>query len=341
MKSYKEIDIFLRRLQCDDLAVPLAELIQKNYDQLPLPGQGQTLARWQALASVAAHNLSLAKLFEGHTDALAILQEIGSTDQVVAGTWAVWAAEPPGQKIQVTHIGSLKRFDRGDTVLLSGTKAWCSGAHIVDQALITAWLPDGQRCLVAVSLRQPGVVVTEEGWAAVGMGASASVDVRLEHARGVLVGSPGDYLRRTGFTHGGAGIAACWYGASASISTRLLNASRVKEDPHALAHLGAIDVALASTATLLRETAAQIDANPMEKWSMEIHRVRLLAEATAQQVLQRVPRALGPGPLCKDRSLALLVADLPVFIRQCHAERDLAVLGQLRMQRKESSSWSL
>lgn len=341
MKSYVEIESFLRHLQCEDLAVVLGELVQKNYDQLPLPGKGQTLARWQALASVGAYNLSLAKIFEGHTDALAILKEIGSSDQIAAGTWAVWAAEPPGRKIQVAKIGTLKHFDPGDTVLLSGTKAWCSGAHIVDQALITAWLPDGQRCLVALSLRQPGVVVTEDGWAAVGMRASASVDVRLEHVRGVLVGSPGDYLRRPGFTHGGAGIAACWYGASASIASRLLNASRVREDPHALAHLGAIDVALASTASLLRETAAQIDANPIRKWSMETHRARLLAEATAQQVLQRVPRALGPGPLCKDRSLALLIADLPVFIRQSHAERDLAVLGEMRAQTKDCSSWSL
>jgi len=341
MKSYEEIQCFLERLQSEDLAILLGELVRHGYDRLPLPGQGQTLARWRALASVAAHNLSLAKLFEGHTDALAILAEIGSAEQAAEGTWAVWGAEPPGPRIQVRPISRQERFAPGDTVLLSGTKFWCSGAHLVDQALITAWLPDGQRCLVAVAMGQPGIEVTQDGWAAVGMGASASVDVRLEKASGTLVGCPGDYLRRPGFSHGGAGVAACWYGASASISRRLLNDSRVAEDPHALAHLGAVDVSLSSAATLLRKTAAQIDAYPLRKWTMEINRVRLMAEATAQQVLQRVPRALGPGPLCKDRALALLLADLPVFIRQSHAERDLAVLGQLRVQHKDCSSWSL
>lgn len=341
MKSSEEIQSFLESRQCENPAVLLGELVRQGYDRLPLPGQGQTLARWRALASVAAHNLSLAKLFEGHTDALAILAEIGSEEQASAGTWAVWAAEPPGPKIEVTQIGHAEHLAAGNTVLLSGTKAWCSGAQVVDQALITAWLPDGQRCLVAVSLEQPGVEVTQDGWAAVGMGASASVDVRMDKVRGTLVGSPGDYLLRPGFTHGGAGVAACWYGASAGISRRLLYSTRVMDDPHALAHLGAVDVALCSTAALLRDTAAQIDAYPLRKWSMEIHRARLMAEATAQQVLLHVPRALGPAPMCKERALALLLADLPVFIRQSHAERDLAVLGQLRAQGKDCSSWSL
>lgn len=42
-----------------------------------LPGGGATLARGQVLAAVDADDLALAKLYEGHTDALAILAEAG------------------------------------------------------------------------------------------------------------------------------------------------------------------------------------------------------------------------------------------------------------------------
>jgi hypothetical protein len=36
------------------------------------------------------------------------------------------------------------------------------------------------------------------------------------------------------------------------------------------------------------------------------------------------------------------MADLPVFLRQSHAERDLAALGQLAANEKEEpSSWTL
>ena len=333
-------DLMDRMPQAEPMA-QLRALIDQQLDQLPLPGHGQTLSRWQALASVAACNLSLAKLYEGHTDALAILAELGATALAGNQTWAVWGAEPPGNQVQATPLNTVHRLDPGSPVQLSGTKAWCSGARSVDHALITAWLPGAKRCLVAVALDQPGVEVTGDGWEAVGMAASASVDVRLKNASGTLVGKPGDYLARPGFTHGGAGVAACWYGASTRIADYLLASACTSEDPHALAHLGAVDVALSSTAALLRATAARIDTRPDQGWHLEVNRSRLAAESAAQQVLRRVPRALGPGPLCKNRQLALLLADLPIFIRQSHAERDLAALGQSITEQKDTLPWKL
>src|SRR5690348_908598 len=44
---------------------------------LPLPGAGRTAQRWAALAAWGARDLSLARLAEGHVDALAILTEAG------------------------------------------------------------------------------------------------------------------------------------------------------------------------------------------------------------------------------------------------------------------------
>ena len=40
-----------------------------------------------------------------------------------------------------------------------------------------------------------------------------------------------------------------------------------------------------------------------------------------------VGRALGAGPLAHDREHATRVADLTVYLRQHHGERDLAALG--------------
>jgi hypothetical protein len=37
---------------------------------------------------------------------------------------------------------------------------------------------------------------------------------------------------------------------------------------------------------------------------------------------------LGPGPLCSDDVHARRVADLTIYLRQSHAERDLADLGR-------------
>ncbi|MCD2166164.1 acyl-CoA dehydrogenase family protein [Comamonas koreensis] len=341
MNASTELEIFLSESALQHPGETLRALVALGLDQLPLPGHGQTLARWRALAAVAASNLSLVKLFEGHTDALAILAELDTPAPAAARIWAVWGAEPPGNRVQARPISADDGLVPGSKVTLNGTKAWCSGAQSVDHALVTAWLSDTERCLVAVNLLQPQVQVSDEGWQAVGMADSGSVNVQLNNASATLVGRPGAYLSRPGFQHGGAGIAACWYGASARIAGQLLRACRQHAEPHALAHLGAVDVALSTTAALLRATASHIDAQPEQPWTREVNRTRLAAEAAAQQVLQHVPRALGPGPFCKDRSLALLLADLPIFIRQSHAERDLAALGQAIAEQENNAPWKL
>src|SRR5580693_3748707 len=63
---------------------------------LPLPGSGRTRERWARLAGLAAQDLSLARLGEGHADAVAILAELGGPAPEPGSRWGVWAAMPPG-----------------------------------------------------------------------------------------------------------------------------------------------------------------------------------------------------------------------------------------------------
>jgi hypothetical protein len=208
-----------------------------------------------------------------------------------------------------------------------GTKAWCSGARSVSHALVTAWLHD-EPVLVAVAMDQASIAIDTSKWRAVGMQATASADVSFDGTPAALVGAPHAYVRRPGFWHGGAGIAACWYGAAAQIGRTLRDACAQRADPHRLAHLGAVEVALQAAAAVLRETAAHIDANPLADAQREAMRARLVVEEAATAVMHHATRALGAGPLCRDARFARALADLPVFLRQSHAERDLAALGE-------------
>ncbi|KPN90832.1 acyl-CoA dehydrogenase family protein [Pseudomonas nunensis] len=297
----------------------LRALVEAGLDQLPLPGSGETLERFQRLAEVGGHDLGLCKLYEGHTDALAIIQQLGGSP-TPASTWGMWAAEPPQAKVRVSPSGHM--------VLLNGRKAWCSGAAVLSHALLTAWDDQDRQQLVAVALDQPGVNVTADGWHAVGMGATGSVEVLFEGAEAQAIGNPGDYLQRPGFWQGGIGIAACWYGAAQSIAERLRRHCAQRPESHALAHLGAVDSALHAAAQVLRVSAMTIDTTPLEDAELLARRARAVVEHSAELVIQHVGHALGAGPYCKDRQFARLIADLPVFLRQSHAERDLAALGE-------------
>lgn len=287
---------------------------------LPLPGRENTATRWRALGAVAACDLSLAKLYESHADALAILAELHRAELGQRGTWAVWAAEPPNARL--TALAG-----DGQRLVLEGTKAWCSGARHITHALVTAWRDDVS-VLAAVELSQACIAIDESGWQAVGMRATGTASVRFDGAHAVQIGDAGAYVNRPGFWQGGAGIAACWLGSAAAIATTLLDSSARRTEPHARAHLGAVDAALASAAALLRETAAWIDAHPdanAQQWAL---RARLTVDRVASDVMQHVSRAMGPAPFCTDAWFARALADLPVFLRQSHAERDEAALAQ-------------
>ena len=303
-------------------APTLQELIHDGFDLLPLPAQGRTLERWQMFAMVARCDLSLIKLFEGHADALAIMVELGAPTPVPFSRWGTWCAEPPDARV------NLRCHTDTRTHRLTGKKAWCSGASVVTHAVVSCWSAQNQPCLAAVALDQPGVTVTQAGWHAVGMAGTHSVDVHFEDADATCIGEPGDYVRRPGFWHGGAGIAACWYGGAQSIAEMTRQLAGPRPDAHRLAHLGAIDVSLAGAAAVLREAAAWIDGCPLSNAQIHALRARLVVEHAATEVIWHAGRALGAAPLCRDERFARAIADLPVFLRQSHAERDLAGLGE-------------
>jgi alkylation response protein AidB-like acyl-CoA dehydrogenase len=289
---------------------------------LPLPGAGATWARWAVFADLAEEDLSLARLGEGHADAVAILAELGGPPPQPGSRWGVWAANPPGPNVTASR--------RGGTWVLNGTKQYCSGARVCTHALVTARADDEER-LFAVAVE--GLEPREGSWPATGMAGSDTLDVGFPAVPAEPVGPPGGYTSRPGFSHGGAGVAACWYGGARGVARALLRAAAKRDiGPHALAHLGAVDIALRTARAALSRAAAEIDADPDDRDSegpLRALRVRALTEAAATDVLARTGRALGAGPLSHDEAHSRAVADLTVYLRQHHAERDLARLGEL------------
>lgn len=315
-------------IEAERLPGALRRLVDGAPD-LPRPGQGRTLQRWRALAAVAAADLALLKLYEGHTDARAILEELRVA--AAPGTWGVWAADPPDAVAIFRGNGSEGRLD--------GRKAWCSGAGLLDHALVTARTPAGARVLVQLALKQPGIHADHTRWNAVGMAATRTGEVAFERVRAAQVGAPGAYLARSGFWHGAIGIAAAWHGAACAVAMMLRRSARLDRDPHAKAHLGAIDANLFSARCVLEEAARDIDAAPTADVRALALRVRAVVEAAAGNTLERVGRALGATPLCRDAAHAQRCADLVIFLRQSHAESDLEALAEHVMHDAATDPW--
>ncbi|BAX91486.1 acyl-CoA dehydrogenase [Mycobacterium shigaense] len=294
--------------------------------ELPLPASGRTQERWQRLVALAEDDIAAARIAEAHVDAVAILHELGGKPPDSGQLWGVWAAESPDAVLTATSVG-------GGAFTLNGTKVWCSGAGFCTHALVTARLADGERGLFAVSLFDSTVKALPSTWWNAGMAGSDTRPVQFTNAQAVAVGDPGDYLARPGFWHGGIGVAACWLGGARRVAEPLYRcAGSESADAYSLAHLGAVDAALAAGEAMLNAAAARVDADPFDRAhdaELLARRTRAIVEYAAEEAITRTGRALGPGPLCQDGRHAQRVADLSIYIRQSHAERDLAALGRL------------
>lgn len=321
----------------EHIAAALRDLVDGPARCLPFPGEGRTPERFELLARWAARDLTLGRLVEAHCDALAILAEAGSQPRPGA-SYGVWATRSgPGDVAAVPECGGWR---------LSGSKAFCSGAGMLERSLVTAQAPDGYR-LFDVDLSSSGVCPVPGSWSAVGMAASASLTVSFEETVVLAeeaIGPPGFYLSRPGFWSGAVGVAACWYGgARALVEEMMAGLSPGAREP-TLVDVGLAVSQVRSMGIVLQRAALDIDHDvpgesaPDESAPDESGGPQLRALACRQavhdgcvDVLARVAAAGGARPLAHNRAQAVRAADLYVYLSQHHGGPDAVELAKLAL----------
>ena len=290
-------------------------------EELPLPGSGATAQRHRRLMQVARENVSLARLAEAHWDAVAILAEAGRIPEAGA-LYGVWASEMPGQPLLLGRSGSAYS--------VSGTKMFCSGAGVVDRALVTVGAPESR--LLDLDLRQAAEFFEYDtsAWKTAAFQHTQTATASF-HTFPLLessfIGEPGWYLERPGFWHGACGPAACWAGGAAGLFDYGILSSR--NDPHTRAHLAAMYANVWAFGSCLETAADEIDRFPFDQHAAQKRALALrhIIEQLCIDTLQRFSRAYGPAPLCMNEDTVLRYQETELYLRQSHAERDLESLG--------------
>lgn len=302
--------------------------LQQQLTNIPLPGQS-AMSRFNELFRLGRLDLSLAKLIEPHYDAMAIWHDLAPQTAVSPGVWAVWAAEHPRF--------SLTAEQRANEWFLAGDKAFCSGAKLVDHALITVPAEhnsgsEGPQLFaidVAAALADGQLQVSDRTWNAAGMKKSATVSIRLDHVRATAVGNPGQYLDRPGFWHGAIGVSACWAGGLAGLADLVTGRFRGQNQPSVLSlrALGEIEAEVFAARAAIEAGAARIDHGQADRQLAEA--VRWTVVAACDRATAVAVRLLGAGPLVFDAQIRQQIDDLQIFTAQHHGDKDLMALGEL------------
>ncbi|MDH2329165.1 acyl-CoA dehydrogenase family protein [Cereibacter sp. SYSU M97828] len=278
-----------------------------------------TLAKlFEALVAIGRANLSAGRIFEGHVNAVKLLDLQGRA--CPDGLLGVWGADGPAP-VRI----------EGDRLV--GQKLFASGADTLDHALVTADLGGRPQLLLVDTHALRGRLHPDE-WNVSGMKATASgrCDLNdLPMAEVERIGVPGDYLNEPHFQGGVWRYGAVQLGAMQALTA--ITAKQLETRGQEAAPLQAMRlrrmVTACETARLWLWQAAQaverVDAAPEDAEAAILARLLVAEEAVA--LMTAMDQALGAASFAISHPAERIRRDLGFYIRQ--ANPDGLALGSM------------
>ena len=302
-------------------------------------------AATEALLAVLRHigrgNLAVGRLYEGHINALLLIQLLGTPVQ--AARWAADAAA--GQLFGVWNTEDHDHGVRlealsGGRYRLHGAKTFASGAGYVGRPVVTGALPEGRggQLFVLPADEQPPAL-DRSFWRPLGMRATASYRADLtglEVGPADLLGPPNAYYRQPWFGGGASRFAAVQLGGAEAVfdeTRRFLQRAGRTDDPYQRQRLGQMALLLESGRQWLHGAAAHAalpaDAGAPPKPAATAY-ANLVRTAIEQIVLAMLPlaeRSVGARGLLQPEPFERLHRDLTHYLRQPAPDAVLADVG--------------
>jgi len=286
------------------------------------------------LRLLGAGDLSVARLFEGHVNAISLVCRYGKSAQVsdlaesvAAGNLsAVWGADDANGLKIVSDISGQR---------LRGRKILASGAGFVTRPLVTAAGPEGQvLCLMNLARSHP---VDLSGWQAQGMRSTATGSVELTDlvlSADQLIGAAGDFMRQPHFSGGAWRFCAAQLGASERLvdlfRDHLLARGRDR-DPYQLERVAQCAAAAKTARFWIEEAARRLafaEHDPAAVVAFA-NLTRMVTERSALDIMAAVQRGVGLAAFVRPSPIERICRDLSTYLRQ--PVPDLAMSDAARM----------
>ncbi len=283
----------------------------------------------RSLARIAGVNLSVARLLEGHINALRLIDELGSKDQI--GESRKFLGKEPFLGVWGADGAVPVRLDQS-TQKLVGSKKFASGLGTVTHALVSVDVASSlQLCLVNVgdTARQDSAVWSMTGMRATRSGVYDFTGLNAEEV--VRIGPPDSYMTEPTFIGGVWRIAALQLGATLglldSVTAHLAGLDRLKAEAQ-LIRLTPLAMRAMAAERLVNRAAefAESDlarANPESAVALSAS-ARLLTEELGLQTIAAAEQSVGLSHFDEGSESGRMARDLAVYLRQ--AGRDALVL---------------
>lgn len=285
----------------------------------------------QLLRTLGQSNLSVGRIYEGHVNALQLIDTFAAPDrrdrwfaEARAGhLFGVWNTQmDDGVHLETIPSGRVR---------MRGSKSFCSGSVHVTRPLVTGDLAGGWQ-LAVVPLDDYAPPVDTAFWTPLGMQNSVSHKIDftgIELSDDDLLGSPGDYNRQPWLSGGAVRFAAVQLGGAAALlaATRdYLRALGRTTDPHQRSRVGQMAILVESGDGWLDRAARAIDRD-----EAVVHVANMTRTAIAgycEECLDLAQHCVGARGLMHPHPVARLLTDLSMYLRQPAPDAALEAVGQ-------------
>ena len=294
------------------------------------------------LKAVGRGSLPAGRIYEGHVNALHLIQLYGTSAQ--KKYWIDRAAE----RQQLFGIWNTEFRDgikvhqlSDDAYELEGSKTFSSGAGQVDQMIITGHLLHGSENrgwqMVVVPLEKvPADRIDRSFWNPMGMEASASYKVDFTGVRlseSDLLGQPGDYHIQPAFSGGAVRFAAVHLGGAEALfehTRRQLKKRNRVGHPYQLHRLGQLAIAVEGGNQWLAGAAARAlyDYNSERQVIDYANMVRTAITGLCQEAVQLTLSSVGVQGCMRPNPIERIVRDLQTYLCQPNPDGALASVGE-------------
>ena len=338
---------FQKRLREPEAVYPkleLAQLAQCGALAAPLPeqegGEGWGIADGTfrdlllLLYDVGRANLVLGRIFEGHVNALQLIAQYGTREQIRRtaedvqernAVFGVWNTGPQG-KPEIEETGeSIYRLSSG--------KTFASGVGRIDRAVVTGNLAGGWQMMV-LPLNEISYRIDYDSWQPFGMEASGSfaVDFTGAEVSGEdLLGDKEDYYREPFFTGGAFRFSAVQLGGASALlefTRDFLRETGRANDPHQLARLGRIAVAVQGGRQWIEQSAQWLESKDLIRVPARAHMTRTAAADICSTVMDLVEVSIGARGLLAGQPFRRMLRDLRMYLRQAGADNAVTSIGR-------------
>ncbi|GAB2532971.1 acyl-CoA dehydrogenase family protein [Spirosoma aerophilum] len=316
--------------------------------QLPKTGP---LLSW--LKRVGAANLAVGRVYEGHINALNLI-DIYATKEQKKGWYAdvtqqarlfsVWNTQAvDGVKIHSIGNGRYQ---------LEGSKTFCSGSGFIERPLVTGQLLGApkqgwQMCIIPTERVRP-IPQDDSFWQPLGMRASISYKLDftgVELDEQDLLGQPDDYYRQPYFSGGAIRFAAVQLGGAEALfeATRNFLASMGRmDDSFQRTRLAEMACLIESGNQWISTAGAKTDAwlssgNEAEKIVAYANMTRTAIEEICLRIMPLAERSVGARGLMRPLPFERIHRDLTFYLRQPAPDATILDTGRYVLETKKSA----